>query len=78
MGYGHTMGEVWGEQAHTLTTSEIPMHTRKLNGTANTNGISNTPANNQMLFQSTDANVYAGAATLQAVAPSAVSNVGGS
>jgi microcystin-dependent protein len=78
MGGGHTLGEVGGEQAHTLTISEIPTHNHTLNATSNTVGISGAPANNKMLSQSTGANVYAGAANLQAMAPNAVSSVGGS
>src|SRR5512132_3473659 len=38
VGSGHTLGERAGEQAHTLTISELPTHTHALNG-------SNTPSN---------------------------------
>lgn len=33
MGGGHTLGERGGEQAHTLSISEIPAHVHTLNGT---------------------------------------------
>src|SRR3954471_23051628 len=36
MGSGHTLGERGGEQAHTLSISELPLHTHVANGT-NTN-----------------------------------------
>src|ERR671936_2393569 len=34
MGDGHTLGERSGEQAHTLTLSELPDHTHTLNGSS--------------------------------------------
>ena len=36
VGNGHTLGERGGEQAHTLSISEIPTHTHSLIGTSNT------------------------------------------
>src|SRR3954465_9389788 len=36
MGAGHTLGERGGEQAHTLSISEIPTHTHTLRGTSAT------------------------------------------
>ncbi len=78
MGSGHTLGEVGGEQAHTLSITEIPTHTHTLNATSSTSGISNTPGNTVMLSQSTGANVYAGASNLSVMASNAISNVGGS
>jgi microcystin-dependent protein len=49
-GMGHVLGEVGGEQAHTLSISEIPQHTHVAtasNATANTN----IPTNALMLAQ---------------------------
>src|ERR1041385_600935 len=33
VGSGHTLGERGGEQAHTLSISELPTHTHNFNGT---------------------------------------------
>ena len=44
MGSGHTLGERGGEQAHTLSISEIPTHVHALNAT-NSNGVVNNPNN---------------------------------
>src|SRR2546423_15521200 len=44
MGSGHTLGERGGEQAHTLSISELPTHTHVANGT-NTNGALAIPGN---------------------------------
>src|ERR1700729_3870281 len=41
-GDGHTLGELGGEQAHTLSISEIPTHTHTANGTT-TNGAVAVP-----------------------------------
>src|SRR4051794_11044447 len=35
VGSGHTLGEKGGEQAHTLSLSEMPTHTHVLSGTSN-------------------------------------------
>ncbi|MGH8556852.1 MAG: phage tail protein [Methylococcales bacterium] len=76
-GGGHTLGERAGEQAHTLSISELPTHTHSASGTTNT-PIVNTPTNTAMLSQSQGASVYASASNLQAMAPNAIANVGGS
>src|SRR5450432_3294072 len=43
MGQGHTMGQRGGEQAHTLSISEIPTHVHVFNGTT-ANADSPAPA----------------------------------
>src|SRR5213075_3405728 len=46
MGSGHTLGERGGEQAHTLSISEIPTHTHTVVGSSTaTNGVA-TPNGN--------------------------------
>src|ERR1700692_2410155 len=45
MGSGHTLGELGGEQAHTLSISEIPTHTHTANAT-NANAAVPVPGNN--------------------------------
>src|SRR4029434_9483133 len=48
VGGGHTLGEKGGEQAHTLSISEIPVHTHVANGVS-VAADTNTPANNTLL-----------------------------
>jgi len=77
-GNGHTLGEKAGEQAHTLTISELPQHLHFENASQDVSST-NTPANNLVLAKSTAANLYgSGASNLVAMAPDALSNVGGS
>jgi microcystin-dependent protein len=73
MSNGHTLGERGGEQAHTLSISELPTHTHTA-----VPATSNAPSNARMISQSTGANLYAGASNLQAMAPQAIASVGGS
>src|SRR5262245_30752449 len=77
MGSGHTLGELGGEQAHTLSIAELPTHVHGGNATTAV-AMSPTPDNSRMLAQSVAANLYAAASNLQAMAPNAVSNIGGS
>lgn len=78
MGSGHTLGERGGEQAHTLSISEIPTHVHVLNAST-TVATTNTPGNTLVTGQSTASSLYASAASgLVAMSPAAVANVGGS
>jgi microcystin-dependent protein len=77
VGSGHTLGERGGEQAHTLNIAELPEHTH-VEGATTTSATANTPSSNVMLAQSSGAALYAGASNLQAFAPNALTNVGGS
>jgi microcystin-dependent protein len=78
MGSGHTLGEVGGEQAHTLSISEIPTHAHVLNAST-TVATTNTPGNTLVTGQSTASSLYASAASgLVAMSPAAVASVGGS
>src|ERR1043165_7852521 len=51
MGSGHTLGERGGEQAHTLSISELPQHTHVGNATSIQATASN-PATNRLLSTS--------------------------
>ena len=76
-GSNHTLGEKGGEQAHTLSISEIPTHLHVANATS-IPSTTNVPGATVLLAQSTSSQLYTAAASLQAMAASAISNVGGS
>src|SRR5436305_3427852 len=75
MGSGHTLGERGGEQAHTLSISELPTHTHVFNGTTTT-GTLNVTTNN--ILGVSQAPIYAPAQNLVALNPASVTNTGGS
>jgi microcystin-dependent protein len=74
MGSGHTLGELGGEQAHTLSISEIPTHVHTANAT-NTNGATAVPTGAVL---GAFANAYTQPAQLTSLLPASVSSVGGS
>lgn len=76
VGSGHTLGERGGEPAHTLSIAELPEHTHVLNGT--TANAVNTPSASTVLARSNPQPVYASPANLVAMAPTTVTNTGGS
>ena len=76
-GSGHTLGERAGEQAHTLTISELPTHVHIMNATNNAAAASN-PTNAMILAKASGGFLYGQPNNLQAMDPGAVSNVGGS
>jgi len=75
MGGGHTLGERGGEQAHTVSISELPTHTHVMNGTSTT-GTLNVTTNNILGVSQTP--VYNGPQNLIAVNSASVTNTGGS
>lgn len=77
VGSGHTLGERGGEQAHTLSIAELPQHAHVKNATTGA-ATTNQPSASVMVAQSTASSLYGGASNLQAMAPAAVANVGGS
>lgn len=77
MGSGHTLGERGGEQAHTLSISELPQHVHAVNAAAAT-AVSNTPIAGSLLANSIGNPMYAPASNLQAMDPRAAGNTGGS
>jgi len=77
VGGGHTLGERGGEPAHTLSIPELPEHVHVWSAV----NIPATSSNNQptlTLAQSVQSNLYSAATNLQAMAPNAIGNVGGS
>jgi microcystin-dependent protein len=76
MGSGHTLGERGGEQAHTLSISEIPTHSHTLSGTSSA-GTQIIPGGN-LLATSNVPLYHAADSNLTAMAVGTVANVGGS
>src|SRR6266699_1091219 len=77
MGSGHTLGERGGEQAHTLSISELPTHVHAANASTAAS-TTNVPLNTSVLAQSTSSQLYTAAANLVAMAPNSLGNTGGS
>jgi microcystin-dependent protein len=77
MGSGHTLGEKGGEQSHTISISELPTHTHVFQANGNP-ANTNTPATTIGIATSALSQLYGPAGNLGAMAPNAVSNVGGS
>src|ERR1041385_3229368 len=74
MGSGHTLGERGGEQGHTLSISELPVHTHTLKGNS-------TPADANVAtgaYLATVNNGYTPASNLVALGATALSSIGGS
>jgi microcystin-dependent protein len=74
VGNGHGLGERGGEQAHTISISELPTHTHALQA-SQANADIPTPGNAAF---GTSNNMYAGPANLTTVNPQTITNVGGS
>lgn len=79
VGSGHTLGERAGEQAHTLSISEVPTHTHTAHATtAQADQNSNSAAPTRMPAQSNFSFLYGAASNFQSMAPITLANVGGS
>jgi microcystin-dependent protein len=74
VGSGHTLGERGGEQAHTLSISEIPFH-QHLAQAATVNSDTNLPAGNNLAQA---ANMYSQPTNLVSLNPTTIQNVGAS
>lgn len=74
-GNGHTLGERGGEQAHTLSISELPTHTHLLNASSAATGGNALPLGR---FLGGANNAYHAPSQLVAMNPGTVTNTGGS
>lgn len=79
VGSGHTLGERGGEQAHTLSISEIPTHTHTAGGFSTSSFASNVfSPNNATLSTTNPSQLYNGGGALVAINPTTLGMVGGS
>ena len=76
-GSGHDLGEAAGSTSVTVNIQQLPTHIHPLNATTAT-ATTNNPTNGVMYAQSTGSQFYAAPSNLTAMAPNAISSVGGS
>jgi microcystin-dependent protein len=75
VGSGHTLGERGGEQAHTLSISEIPTHLHSLAASSTATGGNANPTGR---FLGGGNNVYHSPSNLTALSPGSLAIIGGS
>jgi microcystin-dependent protein len=75
VGSGHTVGEKGGEQAHTVTISEMPTHPHMVAASTTATDGTDSPIGN---FLGSANNVYAEPASLTTLNPGTIGNTGGS
>jgi microcystin-dependent protein len=76
VGNGHTLGQNGGEQAHTLTNSELPTHSHVVNASSVTATLE-APANTEVLGAAA-VNLYRSPTSLEGMDVGIVGNNGGS
>ena len=76
VGSSHTLGERGGEQAHTLSISELPTHTHVVQASNSSIGATTLPANS--LLTDSPSQLYAAPTQLTSLNAGTVANVGGS
>jgi microcystin-dependent protein len=78
MGSGHTLGEVGGQQAVTLSISQIPTHVHSWNANNAAASPTNSPTSSLVLSNSTGDQPWGPASNLTAMSPATIQNTGGS
>jgi len=73
-GSGHPLGQIGGEQAHALTSAEIPAHTHAIMASPSA-GTQNVPANDMVLSQRA-AEIYHAPSNLSPTIAGTLANVG--
>ena len=76
VGSGHALGEVGGQQAHTLAISELPVHTHTANATSSPASTA-IPSGSLVLAQS-NFELYRAPTSLAAMNASTIASTGGS
>src|SRR5438128_1836511 len=77
-GQGHTLGEQGGEQAHTLSISELPTHVHVASGTSASTDPNGTNIPTANLLAAGPGEIYAAAGNLVAMGATTIANTGGS
>lgn len=77
VGSGHTLGERGGEQAHTLSISELPQHVHLLQASG-ANATTAVPGNGVLPATSVNYEAYRAPSALVSLDAGSVANVGGS
>jgi microcystin-dependent protein len=72
-----TLGTSAGQEAHTLTSSEMPAHNHFVTGNS-TAATTNTPASATRLANSSPVNLYSAFSSVTTMDPGTILNVGGS
>src|SRR3954469_24746868 len=75
VGAGHTLGEAGGEQAHTVSVSELPTHTHVANASNASSGGNDNPTGRVLGSVN---NMYHSPANLTPMNPGTITNTGGS
>jgi microcystin-dependent protein len=78
MGSGHTLGERGGEQAHTLSISEIPTHVHTASASPGSTGLGDFATNNVPGSPATQLWFNGNQSNLTSFLPNQLANVGGS